>query len=503
MARMNIWSTAMVPIGFGLCVLAAIPLQAQPKDLTPRTIGLATTQNPQAIQGGFDLPNGWRITPASKALARTGDLILKMVTAPDGKAVIAVNSGYQAHGLTVLDPVTKAVVQRIALKSTWLGLGWSPDGKTLYVSGGNAAGAPVPSAAPIYLFDYRDGRLSAQPTGTLAETLPLDKVMWSGVAHHPSKPLVYAANRGVDDKPTYIAVFDAVSHALLTRIPVEISPYELVFSADGARLFVSNWSSHSVSVIDTATNQVITTLQVGANPNDMALSADGRLFVACSADNSVHVIDTKTLTVSERLSTTLHPFSPEGSTPDALTIDAVRHRLYVANADNNDVAVIDIAKPGHSDVLGFIPTGWYPAALTLAEKGDALYIGAAKGQAAYADIHGPGTTLKDAPGETIKTLQTSSIERVSLKDLDKRLADYTKQTLANSPYNDSLLSAARPSKTASVIPSRVGAGSPIKHVIYIIRENRTYDQVLGDLPGTNGDPRLTIFGEKVTPNAHA
>ena len=274
MARMNIWATTIAPIGLGLSFLAASPLLAAPKDTAPRILGVATTQRPHAIQGGFDLPNGWRITPASKALASTGDLILKMVTAPDGKAVIAVNSGFQAHGLTVLNPITKAVVQRIPLKTTWLGLGWSPDGKTLYVSGGNAAGAPVPSAAPIYIFDYKDGLLSAKPTGTLDETLSLDKVMWSGVAHHPSKPLVYAANRGVDDKPTYVAVFDAVTHGLLTRIPVEISPYELVFSADGTRLFVSNWSSHSVSVIDTATNQVITTLQVGANPNDMVLSAE-------------------------------------------------------------------------------------------------------------------------------------------------------------------------------------------------------------------------------------
>jgi YVTN family beta-propeller protein len=503
MTRTNQTLWRAVTLGAGLFLLATPSLQAQTKGAAPRRVGLATSQRPHAIAGGFDLPNGWRITPASKALATTGDLVLKMVTAPDGKAVIAVNSGYQAHGLTVLNPVTKTVVQRIALKTTWLGLAWSPDGKTLYVSGGNAAGAPVPSAAPIYLFDYRDGLLSAKPTGTLDETLPLDKVMWSGIAHHPSKPLVYAANRGVNDQPTYVAVFDANSHALLHRIPVEISPYELVFSADGARLFVSNWSSHSVSVIDTVTDEVITTVQVGANPNDMALSSDGRLFVACSADNSVHVIDTKTLSVTERLSTTLHPFSPEGSTPDALSIDAARHRLYVANADNNNVAVIDIAKPGHSDVLGFIPTGWYPAALTLAEKGDALYIGAAKGQAAYPDLHGPNSTLKDAPGESIKTLQTSTLERISLKDLDQRLPTLTKQTLANSPYNDELLTKARPSKTPSIIPSRVGAGSPIKHVIYIIRENRTYDQVLGDLPGTNGDPRLTLFGEKVTPNAHA
>ena len=503
MTRMDLRTALAASLSVGLLMLAATPLQAQQQEAAPRIIGAATTQTPRAIQGGFDLPNGWRVTPAGKVVAISGDLILKMVTAPDGKAVIAVNSGFRAHRLTVLDPVTKAVVQRIALKSTWLGLGWSPDGKTLYVSGGNAAGGRTPSDAPIYLFDYKDGRLSPQPSGTLFETLPLDRVMWSGVAHHPSKALIYAANRGVDEKPTYVAVFDAVNHALLTRIPVEISPYELVFSADGTRLFVSNWSSHSVSVIDTATNQVMATLQVGANPNDMALSADGRLFVACSADNSVHVIDTKSLTVSERLSTTLHPFSPQGSTPNALTIDAARSRLYVANADNNNVAVIDIAKPGRSDVLGFIPTGWYPAALTIAEKGDALYVGAAKGQAASARLKSQNASLKDMSGESIMPVIISTIERVSLKDLDRRLPALTQQTLANSPYNDSLLSKARPSKTPSVIPNRVGAGSPIQHVIYIIRENRTYDQVLGDLPGANGDPSLAIFGEKVTPNAHA
>lgn len=503
MTRMNLRTAVVSPLSLGLLILVATPLQAQQQVALPRIIGAATTQTPGAIQGGFDLPNGWRVTPAGKVVAIGGDLILKMVTAPDGKAVIAVNSGFRAHRLTVLDPATKAVVQRIALKSTWLGLGWSPDGKSLYVSGGNAAGGRTPTAAPIYRFDYKDGRLSALPSGTLYETLPLDKVMWSGVAHHPSKPLVYAANRGVDDQPTFVAVFDAASRALLTRIPVEISPYQLIFSTDGTRLFVSNWSSRSVSIIDTATNQVIATLQVGANPNDMALSADGRLFVACSADNSVHVIDTKTLTVTERVLTTLHPFSPQGSTPNGVTIDPKRNRLYVANADNNNVAVIDIAKPGRSDVLGFIPTGWYPAALTIAEKGDALYIGVAKGQAGSADRHIQNTALKDVSGETIPSAIISKIERFSLIDLDRHLSAYTKQTLANSPYNDSLLAKARPSKTPSVIPSRVGAGSPIKHVIYIIRENRTYDQVLGDLPGANGDPSLTIFGEKVTPNAHA
>jgi YVTN family beta-propeller protein len=482
-------------------VVLGLGVPAVGQDL-PREIGPATLARPHAVAGGFELPNGWRITPAGAAVGSTGDLVLKISPAPDGKALIANHSGYLPHGLTVIDPATRKVVQEIRLRSSWLGLAWSPDGRTLYVSGGNAAGG-IAARAPIYAFAYANGRLSDAPVAQFDETVPLEQIWWSGVAHHPTKGLLYAANRGTDAKPTYVAVFDAASHALVTRIPVEISPYELVFSQDGRRLFVSNWSSNSVSVIDTASNKVVATIHVGANPNDMALAPDGRLFVACSADNTVHIIDTNTLRVTERLSTTLSPLAPEGATPNAVLLDPVRKLLYVANADNNDVMVADIRRPGHTEVEGFIPTGWYPAALALAEKGQALYVGAAKGEAAYPDPKGPHSPLPGGSTESVKSLQGSTIERIPLGDLARRLPGWTAQTQANTPYRDELLAQARPSATASVIPRDVGAGSPIEHVIYIIRENRTYDQVLGDLPKGNGDPRLAIFGAKVTPNAHA
>ena len=468
----------------------------------PREIGPATMVGPHAVTGGFELPNGWRITPAGQSVGVTGDLVLKIVNAPDGKALIANHSGYLPHGLTVIDPKTRAVVQQIGLRSSWLGMAWAQDGKTLYVSGGNAAGG-IAARAPIYAFGYKDGRLTEQPSSQYDETIPLENIWWSGVAHHPTKALIYAANRGIDGKPTYVAVFNEKTRVLTTRIPVEISPYELVFSKDGSRLFVSNWSSHSVSVIDTATNKVAATIQVGANPNDMALAPDGRLFVVCSADNSVHVIDTKSLQVVERLSTTLTPMAPEGSTPDAVVVDAARKRLYVANADNNNIMITDIKRPGHSEVLGFIPTGWYPAALALGENGAALYVGAAKGEAAFPDPKGPHSPLPGGSTESVKSLQTSSLERIALADVARMLPAWTAQVKANSPYRDEHLAQARASASPSVIPRQVGAGSPIQHVIYIIRENRTYDQVLGDLPKGNGDPRLAIFGAKVTPNAHA
>ncbi|MDB5442411.1 MAG: hypothetical protein JWP73_787 [Phenylobacterium sp.] len=467
----------------------------------PRTIGPATLARPHAIPGGFDLPNGWRITPAVQTLGTAGDLIMKMVAAPDGKAVIAVNSGFLPHGLTVIDPATRKIVQRVPLTSTWMGLAWSPDGKTLYVSGGNAAGGKTPTKAPIYAFSYANGRLSPQPSARFDETWPIDKVGWAGVARHPTRPLLYAANRGTGPDPTPVVVFDTNTRQVVARIPVDVSPYELVLSRDGGRLYVSNWSSRSVSVIDTATNQLVATVAVGANPNDLVLGADGRLFVACSGDNSVYVIDTRSNAVTERISTTLHPRAPEGSTPDALALDRTRGLLYVANADNNDVAVIDVRKPGRSDVKGFVPVGWYPSALAIGEKGGALYVGAGKGERAYPDPHGPHMAGGDP--ESIKTLQVSTIERLPLAGLAKRLPALTRQAVANSPYRDELLTAARAPSTPSVIPSAVGVGSPIQHVIYVIRENRTYDQVLGDLGRGDGDPSLTLFGRKVTPNAHA
>ena len=471
-----------------------------------REIGSSTTQLPHSISGGFDLPNGWRITPAGKPIVQTEDMVLKMIMSPDGRVIVATHSGYNPHGLVVIDAKTHEAVQRTGLKSTWLGLAWATDGHTLYVSGGNANGTKVtPTLAPIYQFSYKDGRLSDAPTAQLDETIDLAKVYWSGLAYHPKKDLLYAANRGTNAKPSNIVVFDTKTRKIVTRIPVEVNPYELAFSRDGSTLFVSNWASNSVSVIDTASNRVTGIIRVGSNPNDMKISTDGRLFVACSNDNTVYVIDTKKRQVIERLSTTLHPRAPEGATPDALEIDQTRKLLYVANADNNSVGVIRIANPQRSEVLGFIPTGWYPSALALTDLGRHLYIANSKGEQGHSNIRGPDSPLPPGPegNGSVKTLQKGSVELLSLDNLSAKLAGYTKKVLDNTPYNDSLLVEARPPAAPSIIPREVGAGSPIHHIIYIIKENRTFDQVLGDLPKANGDPRLTIFGREVTPNEHA
>ena len=187
--------------------------------------------------------------------------------------------------------------------------------------------------------------------------------------------------------------FDTKTRQLVTRIPVEVNPYELAFSPDGDTLFVSNGASKSVSVIDTRSNRVTGVIAVGANPNDIKLSPDGRLFVVCSNDNTIPLSMSRSGPRSSASQLRLLRKLLEGSTADALELDPARKLLLVANADNNAIGVIHIADLHHSEVLGFIPSGWYPSALTLGVGGRTLHIGNSKGQASYPDIKGPGSPL--------------------------------------------------------------------------------------------------------------
>ncbi|MEZ5355575.1 MAG: bifunctional YncE family protein/alkaline phosphatase family protein [Bryobacteraceae bacterium] len=465
---------------------------------------VSSGQKPQPVDGGYFLPNGWRITPAGKPIP-TEDMVLNLVVSPDGKAVIASHGGFNPHGLVVIDAAKGDAIQRIPLKAAWFGLAWNPAGNRLFVSGGNQQSRRDPARAPIYVFGYANGRLSDKPAATLEETVPLEEIYWSGLAHHPKKDLLYAANRGLSPNAGNVAVFDTASSKLITRIPVQASPYDVVISADGATVYVSNWGSDSVSVIDTATNRVTGTIEVGDSPNDLELGPDGRLFVSCANDNTVVVVDTAKRRAVERITVSLFPRAPEGTTPNALHLDRATKTLFVANADNNAIAVARVAEAGESEVIGFIPAGWYPSALAIAGgRESTLYIGNSKGMGSYANPRGPHSPLPpgDEGNGSVKSLQKGSINILSLANLKKQIGPWTRQVYANVPYNDDLLANAKPPSAPSVVPREVGAGSPIRHVIYIIKENRTYDQVLGDIPKGNGDPRLTIFGREVTPNHH-
>jgi YVTN family beta-propeller protein len=457
-----------------------------------------TSDFPGPMENGYQLPNGWRITPVGKSI-ETMDYVLNLQPSPDGRVVVGVNGGFNAHGLTVMSTKQGEMLQKIPLPTAWFGLAWSPAGDKLYVSGGN--NKKEGARAPVYVFSYKDGALSAKPEKTLKETVEPEQIYWSGLAPHPAKNLLYAANRTANN----VVVFDLATDAIVTRIPTGVNPYDLVLSGDGRTLYCSNWASDTVSVIDTETNQVTGTIAVGDNPNDMVLAKDGRLFVCCSNENKVVVVDTKRGRAVESIITSLGENAPEGSTPNAVALDPKEKTLYVANAGNCNICVADVDEPGESRVLGFVPSGWYPTAVTLDNHGKKLYIGNARGNGSYADIRGPHSALPPGPGGngTVKSLLRGSITMADVPGKGRGLRKLTKKCLENSPYNDALLSEARPPKQPSVIPSKVGKGSPIKHVIYVIQENRTFDQIFGDMGKGNCDPRLTLFGREVTPNRHA
>ncbi|MCA9446373.1 MAG: bifunctional YncE family protein/alkaline phosphatase family protein [Candidatus Omnitrophica bacterium] len=455
---------------------------------------------PGPTKEGYELPNGWRITPVGKSV-ETNDLILNLVPTPDGRGVVALTCGYNPHSLVIIDAASGEVRQRVPVPTAWFGLAWSPDGSKLYVSGGNDKRSKE-SRAPIYVFEYRDEILSETPLAHLKQDLPQAEIFWSGLAHHPQKDLLYAANRERNE----IVVFDTKTGESVGRVGVERNPCDLVLTSDGKTLYCSNWAADTVSVIDTNSMKTTATIGVGDNPTDMVLSSKGILYVCCSNDNAVTLVDTAKGRAIGTIVTSLYERAPEGSTPNALCLDPEEETLYVANADNNNICVVDVEEPEETTVLGFIPAGWYPSALAVSPDGKKLFIGNSKGLGSYPTPQGPRrpNPKENEKTETIKTLMEGAVNTLEIDEYRSRLPELTRQVYANCPYNDELLAQAAPtSGTPSVVPSVVGAGSPIKHVLYIIKENRTYDQVFGDLPQGNGDPNLCLFGKETTPNHHA
>ncbi len=343
--------------------------------------------------------NGWSISPAGtiiplehleavlpdgnpnrSAANITADLPLKMIVSPDGKLLLAACAGYNSTGLAVVDLATNRLSQFIPLPEVWNGLAFSRDGKRVFVSGGDSA--------ELHIFTYNSGKLTRERS---VQPLPGDRpVFLAGIAVQPRTGVLYVANEANHE------VWKLAADTLEAQGPIAtgLHPHSCVFGGDGVHLYVSNWGSRSVSIIDTERSRKVRDVAVGVRPNDMALSPDGRLFVACSGDNTVHVIPTQTIeqptldpnprrrpseSAREILATSLYPSSPEGSTPDAVAVAPDGKSLYVANADNNDVMAVDITRPGDSRIAGFIPVGWYPTALAVSRDSGTLLAANGKG----------------------------------------------------------------------------------------------------------------------------
>lgn len=346
---------------------------------------------------------------------------------------------------------------------------------------------------PILCVRYANGKLTPGP-GIRIEGLKEKERFISGVALGPDEAL-YALNLPTDT----LYRLRGPDFGQQTAVKTGSRPYGVVFAPDGKTLSVSNWGDESVSLLDAASLQERAHVKVGSHPNEMVWAKDGRLFVANSGSNTVSVIQGNA--VMETIRTSMDPHALVGSTPDALALSPDQKTLYVANADNNNVAVIDVAHAGESRITGFVPTGWYPTAIAVAADGRQIYVGTGKGMGFRNNYPAQGPHARAVPNEKtpydyIGFVLSGHVSVVDVPDAAK-LAAYTKQAMANVPTPESYVN----TNAAAAIRSDVFP--KIKHVVYIIRENRTYDQVFGDLGVGNGDPKLAIFGEQTTPNAHA
>jgi YVTN family beta-propeller protein len=443
----------------------------------------------QLADGRTRLPNGWILSPAGTQIA-VGELPLNMAVTPDEKFVIINNNGTSTHSLTVVATEGWSVVQTLRVSKAFLGMRLTSDGKTLYLSGGNDN--------RILVFAFDGGRLTLTDSIRLGAPQPKQLLWTAGLDIDEARGMLYVVGRESDS----VYAVDITRKTVVMRASLPHRPYTCLLSRDRTTLFISLWGGAAIALVDPQTLTIRNTIAVGNHPCDMVESPDGkRLFVANANGNTVSVIATQSRTILETIITSLTPKAPYGSTPNAVALDDEGRRLLVANADNNYVAMFDVAEWQESRSLGFIPTGWYPTVVRFLPSTHTILVVNGKGGASAPNPRGPNPEGAYRSDQYIGGLFKGSLSVIP-EPRPEELAAHTARVYANSPYNDRKRDA--PGDFAdNPVPSRVGAPSPIKHVFYIIKENRTYDQVFGDMPEGNGDPSLCLFPDSVSPNHHA
>jgi YVTN family beta-propeller protein len=441
------------------------------------------------------LPNGWKLSPAGTSMA-LGDLPLNMVVSPSSKFIAVTNNGQSTQTVELIDVQKQKKIDSVVVGKSWYGLRFTSDEKYLYVSGGHDN--------LILRYEVKNGKLVMSDTFKLGKPWP-EMIGPAGIALDEKRQRLYVVTR--ENKKLYS--IDLTSKKIVGEFGLEAEAYACEISKDNRELYITCWGCDQVLVFDLEKNRWKSPIRVGDNPNEMLLTADGKYLYVCNAnDNSVSVIDVKSKKVVETLDAALFPNSPSGSTTNSVAYDASSKKLFIANADNNCLAVFNVSQPGQSIPEGFIPTGWYPTGVRIVGK--KLWVTNGKGFESKANPFGPsplrkkedvihhgGITKKAEELQYIGSLFKGTMSIINLPSATE-LKTYTAQVYDNSPYT-----AYRKEMGTVVPPFKIGKGSPVKYVFYVIKENRTYDQVLGDIKKGNGDTTLTLFGKKYTPNQHA
>jgi len=458
--------------------------------------------------GGFLLATGWKVKPAGKQVP-LDTLPMSTALSKDGKYLIVLNGGYRPPCLIVLETAGMTEVGRVPLADAWLGLTFSPDGRKVYAGGG--------SRGSVFELDFAEGKLS------LAREIPLvdpKQLAWQDfagdVAVSGDGRLIYAAMLYRDT----IAVVNPQSGMVIERFKTGRRPYRIFFHPDGKSFFVTSWADAALLHHKTDTGERLETVRLGAHPTDIVWSArrpegeearnadwKARLFIPAANTNRTYVVgvtEAKRLRVIETINVAMTPMQPLGMTPSAAALSPDEKALYVVCSDANAVAVVDVSE-ATSRVMGFLPVGWYPTAARVI-PGNRLVVLNGRGGRSYPNPRGPNPLRRPAGSQVgiealqyVAGIQTGTASVIEPFTLDQ-LEAYTRTVLANSPYRDSKLEVEAGIPDGNPVPQAPGMPTPIRYVIYIVKENRSYDQVFGDLGKGNGDPSLVIFDERSTPN---
>jgi YVTN family beta-propeller protein len=548
---------ALLLILIGACSSSHVPP-------TQRDLARGVPEVPGArSDGSVMLPNQWSLRPVGRQIA-LGDFPVNNAISPNGRFAAVLHSGNSENEIIIVDLKTNGVgiVSRASVEESFYGLSFTSDGKQLYCSGAGDEVVHRFAFADGYLSEHheitlREAKLRSVPAGLAVshdgKSLFVANLLGHRVSYvdlgesktngetlfSTNALLIYGTNATNNATQTE----DEAAIAKRAEVALEDArsdlpyPYGCVVDEDRNRLYVSFWAQACVGVIDLGTRKMITRWATEEHPNEMLLSKSGKhLFVANANRNSVSVLDTETGKAVETLVAELLPNSPPGNTPNSLALSPDEKHLFVANANINAVAVFDVSQPGKSTSLGFIPVGWYPTSVRVTPDGKKLLVANGKGIISKSNRNGPaaGREPPASVREYIAHLMQGTLSVIDLPGRDKfdnQLKNWTKrayscvpavarpvgglQADSTSDNQEAVENVSPPDETSTVkrpeartpapnpIPRAFGEKSPIKYVFYVIKENRTYDQVLGDMREGNGDPTITLFGEKVTPNHHA
>jgi DNA-binding beta-propeller fold protein YncE len=504
-------------------------------------------QSPAADRPPINLPTSKMLTvPSPGRIGSTNSFPATMVVSPDGSYAALLNDGYGtqetlAHqSISVLNLKTNRIAEfpdaRLSdesHQSYFIGLAFSSDGKHLYASVGSLSDPtgtkPGNTGNGIAVYSFSAGKVAPQRFIPIAlQPLSTEKKLAVGLKAPPHMAIPYPAGLALISDADHdkllvannlsdnVVLLDPASGKILQTFDLSTNdlvpssfPYTCVATRDGHRAWCSLWNASQVAELDLTGGKVVRWIKLkqpedplapGSHPTAMLLSPNGKsLYVTLSNIDEVAVISTDQGEARHFLRTSVGQQKFGGNAPIALAQSGDGEHLFVADASLDAVAVLDVSKvssgPGPGDMLfadpSFIPTDWYPSALAV--HGDDLLIATAKGEGTRPNKDMGKTVYetkhKDHP--YIPTLLKGSIARLNIPATLQKLPQLTQTVERDNLFH---------SDPGTI--KFVGGQNPIKHVIYIIKENRTYDQILGDLKIGDGDPSLTLYGEDITPNEH-